>query len=144
MLCDPSMTQRERVLFARWLRVKHLPPIGYMRNRYRTGFVLDPGTAPLLRQAWERVLAGEPVDAVHRYLNDEIGFRTPIRGRIGGKPIARGAFYRMLRDPFYAGRIRTPDGIVEGEHEPIVTGDQFTTVQSLLTARRRNPSTRTT
>ena len=142
MLYDSPTTDRERVLLARWLRVKHLPPVGYIHNRYGTAFMLDPATAPLLRQAWERVLAGVAVDQVHRELNDELEFRTPRRGQTGGRPLARGAFYRMLRDPFYSGKIRSHLGTVEGEQEALVTDEQFGAVQEMLTRRRKSKTKR--
>lgn len=133
-----DLTPRQQMLLANWLRLKHLPPPGYVHDPTRTRFVLDADTAPLLRRAWERVIEGVPVDQVLALLNDELGYRTVVRGRTGGKPLSRTVFYRILRDPFYSGRIRSRFGLVDGEHEAIVTVAEFEIVQEMLTKRRRN------
>lgn len=132
-----DLTPREQTLLANWLRLKHLPPPGYMHSPTRMRFLLDPQTAPLLRRAWERVLDGVPVDDVLLILNDELGFRTVVRGKTGGKPLSRAVFYRILRDPFYSGRIRSRFGLVDGEHEAMVSVEEFETVQRMLASRRR-------
>lgn len=138
-MIETQLSERQKALIANWLRRKHLPPLGYTFDRTRTYFVLDPEVAPLIRQAFERVLEGiMPVEVLRR-LNEELGFRTPLRGVTGGKPLARGAFYRILHDPFYTGRIRSRFGIVAGEHEAIVCEGEYSQVQELLGTRGRRP-----
>lgn len=137
-----DLTPRQQMLLANWLRRQHLPPPGYVHTPNRMSFVLDPATAPLLRAAWERVLDGVPVDQVLALLNEELGFRTILRGRTGGKPLSRTVFYRILRDPFYCGKIQSRFGLVDGEHEPIVTLAEFEIVQEMLAKRRRNNGSR--
>jgi len=86
---------------------------------------------------------GIPIDQVRVIANEEMGVRTPIRGKLGGKPLARGAFYKMLRDLFYAGAVRIGGELSRGFHEPMVSIEEFMKVQELMQKRRRNRSSGT-
>lgn len=121
-----------------WLRMHHLPPMGWMSDFKAYKMVPDPILFPQLRKIWELVLQGIPIDRVRVIANEEMKIRTPIRGRLGGKPIQRCAFYKMLADPFYAGTVRFRDEFVRGLHEPMVSIEEFMKVQGLLQNRRRN------
>ena len=71
---------------------------------------------------------------------DEWGFRTPIRKRIGGSPLAMSSIYNILNNPFYAGIIVWDGKTFPGRHEPVVSIDQFQMVQKLLNCPgRRKP-----
>lgn len=54
--------------------------------------------------------------------------------RWGGKPLARGALYHMLRNPIYCGRIVHKDQHYPGEHEAIIDEALWEEVQSRLAA----------
>jgi|GEM_PF-2416185 len=121
-----------------WLRMHHLPPMGWVSDFKAYKMIPDPVLFPQLRRVWELVLEGIPIDRVRVIANGEIGVRTPVRGRLGGKPIQRCAFYKMLANPFYAGTVRFRDEFVRGLHEPMVSIEEFAKVQDLLQTRRRN------
>ncbi len=121
-----------------WLRMHHLPPMGWVSDFKAYKMISDPILFPQLRKVWELVLDGVPIDRVRVIANEEMGVRTPVRGRLGGKPIQRCAFYKMLRDPFYAGAVQVQGELSRGLHEPMVTVEEFMRVQELLQARRRN------
>lgn len=139
-----ELSANQQARLANWFRLKRLPPLGYVHDKKRTRFLPDPTIAPLVRQAFERVLDGVMPVEVLRRLNDELGFRTPRRGRLGGRPLARGAFYRMLHDPFYAGKIRSDFGIIPGEHEAILSDLEYQKVQATLGNRGRRSLRRQT
>ena len=56
--------------------------------------------------------------------------------RWGGKPLARGALYRMLQNPIYRGRIAHKDKSYPGEHEAIVPKGLWDKVQQRLFENR--------
>ncbi len=123
-------------------RLHHLPPLGYVSDIMHWKFLLDSARAPLIRETWKLAAAGTPIDDLLRFLNDDRQFRTPPRGRLGGKPLRRSALYKLLTDPFYAGYIRDDDRLARGYHEPLVSEDDFFAVQHLLEQRRRNRGSR--
>jgi len=51
---------------------------------------------------------------------------------IGGKPIARASLSRLLRNPVYIGKIRQGGQLHQGEHEPILSEEDWTAVQVWL------------
>src|SRR5262245_3285722 len=64
------------------------PPPGYLGDRETKTVINDPLRFPLIRRAWDLVLAGShrPSQALH-VLNDEWGFRTRKTKRQGGRPL---------------------------------------------------------
>jgi len=52
-----------------------------------------------------------------------------------GKPIDKGALYKILNNPMYLGQIRHKGVAHSGEHEPIVTLAQWDTVQAALASK---------
>jgi len=72
---------------------------------------------------------------VLRLANHELGFRTRQTKRMGDKPLARSAIYKLFADPFYYGWFEYPRGSgtwYKGGHEPMVTEEEFNRVQVLL------------
>lgn len=118
-------------------------PIGYLNNKHedkgsRT-IRKDPVRFPIVRQLWDMMLTG--AHSPHRILEfatHELGFRTPMRKRIGGKPLARSAIYKLFTNPFYYGWFEYREQMYKGKHEPMITEPEFWHVQKLL-ARRGRP-----
>jgi site-specific DNA recombinase len=108
-------------------------PLGYLNDPATKTIVKDPVHFPLIRQMFDLLLtAGHSPREIAIIARDEWGFRTPKRKRIGGVPVALSSVYRMLTNPFYAGTLIWDGQVYVGQHEPVITQDEFTRVRQLL------------
>jgi site-specific DNA recombinase len=112
-------------------------PFGWRRGEDRGRFILDPVAAPLVRDAAERVLAGESVLAVTRAWK-AAGVVSPR-----GTPWTDPGLRRLLRSPILAGYLTYKDGLVPGEdgaplrpHEPLVDDVTYARLQEELKLRK--------
>ena len=114
-----------------WL--PNLAPLGY-RNDRETGTVIrDDGRFLLLRRAWELLLTRtHSISRIRKMLNEEWGFRTPVRPKTGGRPIAQSTLYKMFGNPFYAGILDWYGEWRPGKHEAMVTLEEFRRAQEIL------------
>lgn len=118
-------------------------PLGYRNDPVTRTIVKDQDRFHLIRRMFEEILAGTPVSRVRKMANDEWNFRTPVRKRLGGKPITLSWVYKVLRNPFYAGLIPWNGKIYPGAHEPLVTMDEFERAQALIQKRgKAKPKTK--
>lgn len=131
------VTDPQVVMEMIYARLHHLPPLGYRIDLRTWSFVADEEVATNMKQAWEQILSGKRINLVVREMNEH-GFRTPVRGRTGGKPLHRSTLYDILRDPFYAGYIRAGEKLCKGLHKPLVTQEEFLKTQFLLEERRKH------
>lgn len=113
-----------------------IPAFGY--NIFDKKYVINPDTAPIVRQIYADYLNGMGALQIAHKLND-MGIRT-TRGNLWEN---RTVDY-VLRNPVYIGKIRwNPNGrtrrnyddpnimIVDGQHEPIIDEDSFNKVQAV-------------
>lgn len=113
-----------------------IPAFGY--NIVDKKYVINPDTAPIVRQIYADYLNGMGALQIAHKLND-MGIRT-TRGNLWEN---RTVDY-VLRNPVYIGKIRwNPNGrtrrnyddpnimIVDGQHEPIIDEDCFNKVQAV-------------
>jgi DNA invertase Pin-like site-specific DNA recombinase/predicted metal-binding protein len=128
--------------------------MGYLPNGAKPGYMNDPYAEkgnkrikndperfPIIKEAWRMMLTGyyTPPEILKK-INNELGYRTPRRKTIGGKPMARSQLYQVFSDPFYYGTFEFPLGSgnwKEGKHEPMVTEEEFWRVQQLLGRKER-------
>lgn len=108
---------------------------GYAAERDSDGKITrrvpHPDEAPLVREAVERVLAGESLYAVRNDWTAR-GIRTRA-----GRPWSPQSFREMLQRPTYAA-LRVHNGeTTPGTWEPIITPDQHYRLVSLLTSATR-------
>ncbi len=105
-------------------------PLGY-RNCKETGeIILDEDGAIAIRKTYAWFLGGETnIAELHRRLRDELCYKTPEKGRVGGKSLSRTQVYRILCNPFYAGYIEWNGELSQGAHVPIVSRLDFEKVQ---------------
>ena len=112
----------------------NLAPIGYANKRDENNrpIVLFDRNAPLVKEAFELFATGQyPIDIVRKMFNEK------------GLKITRNAFWSMLRNPFYVGKIVIPaykdeeTTIVQGKHEPLISMDVFNDVQDVLLGRKK-------
>lgn len=118
---------------------------GYMNDKYaekgNKTILPDPERFPMIRQVFDLMLTGTyTVMQIWRILNEELGYRTPVHKRIGGKPMTRSQLYKTLTDPFYYGLFEYPIGSgnwYEGQHKPMITKQEHDRIQVLLGRRGR-------
>lgn len=120
-------------------RWPHAAPIGYRNGRGPSGektIELDETVAPVLRDAFERAARGESPAEILAALE-----ARGLRGR-NGKRIRPQELRKILRSPFYAGRVRSDrHGFeVEGRHEALVTHDLWLSVRARLDGRAPAPA----
>jgi site-specific DNA recombinase len=118
---------------------------GYMNDQYaekgNKRIKSDPERFPIIKEAWRMMLTGDytPPEILKK-INNELGYRTPRRKSLGGKPMARSQLYQMFGDAFYYGRFEFPVGSgnwFDGKHEPMVTEEEYWIVQQLLGRKER-------
>lgn len=115
-------------------------PLGYLNHTDpKTGaniIVKDPDRFHLVHRLWETMLAGHHrPSAIVQMAGTEWGLQTRQTRRGGGRPINRSAIYKIFSNPFYCGQLEYPAGSGtwhQGKHEPMVTREEFETVQRLL------------
>ncbi len=119
-------------------------PLGYqnhLNGDSRKTVVRDPKRFDLVRRCWDLMLTGKHTPAeIRQIANAAWGFRT---GR--GTPMARSTIYNLFSNPFYHGVYEYPKGSDAwhtGRHTPMVTEEEFDTVQRLLSRSRKMPKNR--
>lgn len=108
-------------------------PLGYLNERNTKTIVLDPTTAPVVRELFELALTGcYSIRRLADIARTDLQFRTPQKRRHGGKPLGTSAIHHMLTNKFYAGLIPWNGQVYVGQHTPLVTVGEFDQIQSLL------------
>jgi hypothetical protein len=106
-------------------------PVGYYHDRKHKVVVRDPVLFPMLQRAFKSVAAGLQDMRMLVGLVNSAGFRTK-----SGKPMDVQYMKKILRNPYYAGKIvNTLDKdrpLKNGIHEPMVTMDEFEKIQATL------------
>ena len=112
----------------------------YYDDLYTHTIVKDDERFNLIRKAWDLMLTGNyTVPQIWNKLNNEWGFRTFQKKRIGGKPLALSGLYKVFTNVFYAGTILHKGQTYEGKHEPMITFQEYDKVQIILgRAGKRN------
>ncbi len=108
-------------------------PLGYLNCPVTRTILPDPDHFPLVRRIFELFLSGAfSPRQIALMARDEWGFLTPRKKHSGGKPLVLATIYKMLGNPFYSGSILWKGQIYPGQHQPLVTPDEFDRVQQLL------------
>ena len=95
--------------------------------------VPDEQRFPLIRKGWEMMLTGAYTPGhVIKILNEVWGYRTRKTEKTGGTPLSRSCAYELFSNPFYAGYLLYKGQLVRGNHQPMVTEEEFNRVQSLI------------
>ena len=114
-----------------------VPPPGYMSDKRKEKgekeIIKDPLRFPLIEKAWDLMLTGNvsPPEILKK-LNEEWGYRTTQRKKIGNKPLSRSTIYQIFTNPFYYGWFEYQNQLWEGAHKPMITEEEFDRVQVLL------------
>ncbi len=113
---------------------------GYMNDKYadkgNKTIKSDPERFPIIRKVWDHfIYQGYSIPKILKMMNDEWGYRSPVKRSIGGKPMCRSQLYLILRDPFYYGYFEYPTHSGKwhkGSHEKMITEEEFNRAQVIL------------
>lgn len=93
----------------------------------------DPERFDIVRRMFDLMLTGSYTPPkILDIANNEWGYITPKKRKIGGGPLGRSSIYLMFTNPFYAGIILHKGNEYPGKHEAMITPDEFDQVQILL------------
>jgi hypothetical protein len=101
----------------------------------------DPKRFAAIRRCWDLMLTGKHTPAeIRQIANTAWGFKT-----IKGTPLGRSTIYSIFGNPCYHGVFEYPKGTdawYTGRHTPMVTEEEFNTVQRLLSRAKKLPRNR--
>jgi DNA invertase Pin-like site-specific DNA recombinase len=114
------------------------PPLGF--DPVDRKLVINDAEAETVRHIYRQYLKLGSVRALGNALNAQ-GIVSKVRKSrcvrmLGGRPLARGALYRILQNRIYLGEIVHQGSSYAGQHEAIIDADLWSQVQTLLTAHR--------
>lgn len=122
-----------------------LAPTGYLNELSTHTIIPDPDRFHLIRKCWDLLLTGaySPSQILDK-LNNEWGFTTFKRKRIGGKPLALSGMYKIFSNQFYAGLILHKGQLRQGKHKAMVTLAEYDKAQEILGRKGKSrPKTQT-
>lgn len=118
-------------------------PQGYLNDVINKTITTDPERFTLIKKIWDLMLTGShPPSKILSIVNNEWNYRTKKTKRVGGKPMSQSELYRIFNDPFYYGHFKYNGKISKGNHEPMITIEEFDRVQELL-GRKDKPQQKT-
>lgn len=98
----------------------------------------DPERFDMVKRMWTMMLSGTySAPQIRKIANEVWGFKTKVihkrnSVRAGNRPMGPNQIYRIFNNLFYAGWLVHENETSKGNHEPMVTLDQFDYVQMLL------------
>jgi DNA invertase Pin-like site-specific DNA recombinase len=106
--------------------------IGYKNRRTQknTAREVDPFAAGILAEIFRKIEMGNSPIEVFRWARER-GLQNTR-----GNPIGKSAFYDIIRDPFYIGKMKWCGEIHEGSHAPIISRARFYRVQEILDGKK--------
>jgi len=112
----------------------HKPPIGFLNNKHQLPNLepihKDPDRFAIVKQLFETYIQKRiTVRAIYE-LADALGLKTR-----SGRRITESQCHLMLRNPFYYGYFKWKGEIYKGNHEPMISKQQFDAVQAILNGR---------
>lgn len=105
-------------------------PVGYRNDANSKTILPDGENFDTIRRLFALAHdGGYSIPQLATLLREDWGFRTPIRKRVGGRPLSVSSVYSLLANPFYAGYIRWNGILYEGKQTPMLSWDEFQALQ---------------
>ncbi len=110
-----------------------IAPQGYLNELSNHTIIKDTERFNLIRKVWDLMLTGNyTVPQLLIKLNDEWGYKTPLKKRLGGKPLTISGLYKVFTNLFYTGIILHKDQTYPGKHDQMITLEEYDQVQLIL------------
>ncbi len=118
----------------------NIPPIGYLNSKtHEKGsetILTDHARFPIIRKMWDLMLTGSYTPPkILDIATEEWKLTTPTRKRLGGKPLSLSYTYRLFTNPFFTGNFLYNGKLFKGNHEAMISMDEFEKVQIILGSR---------
>ena len=114
-------------------------PIGYLNNKLEHTIYPDPDRFHLVRKMWDMMLTGNiSPPKIAAIANEQWGFTTVKSKRSGGGPLALSVLYKTFTSIFYTGQFQWGGKIYKGNHQPMITLEEYDKVQEFL-GRKNKP-----
>ena len=118
---------------------------GYYNDKYgekgEKEILPDQIRFPLIKKVFKTILSRTHSPAqVLEMLNNDWGYTSGKRKRLGRKPMRKSQFYKMLSDPFYYGYFKFGGEIYKGKHEAMISKEEYENIQSLLGRNQSSPN----
>lgn len=113
-------------------------PHGYLNDKLEKNVVVDVERFHMVRKMWELMLTGTySVSQICDVANDEWGFKTIQKKKVGGGKLAVSSLYLIFTNHFYYGWSQCGENGNIGNHQAMVTEGEFEKVQQILRRRGR-------
>ena len=109
-------------------------PFGYKTNKNTKEFELDPITAPIAKEIFERYAKGETVAQITKSLNKR-GFKT-----VKGNDFNKNSLHRMLKNKKYIGVYVYKGEVMPKPIPRIISDELFKEVQEILEKNKKAPA----
>ncbi len=110
-----------------------LAPLGYVNNQSEHNIILDPERFDMIRKMWDMMLTGNFTPGrIRTIANKNWGFRTPKRKKYGDVEMSNSVIYKMFGNIFYTGMFQWSGKLYQGNHQPMITLEEYDRVQFLL------------
>ena len=110
------------------------PPFGYRLSEGK--LIDDPDEQFIVKTIFDLYLSGETMDSICYSLNRQGNLTRK------GNPWNKYNMRNVLHNPVYAGYMRWEDILIRHDATPVVTAEEFNTVQDLMSRKVRDPSKR--
>jgi len=121
-------------------------PLGYLNTKNfeekgQNKILIDTERFDIVKQMWQMMLTGNYTPPqILKVANGDWKLKSrPTKKNPNGKPLCRSAIYRIFTNPFYYGYFEygRPKQLYKGNHEPMITEEDFDIVQKLLGRKGR-------
>lgn len=103
----------------------------------------DPERYDMVKRMWKMFLyENYSPGQIRKIANKDWGYMLRETPKTGGKPIGTSTIYRIFTNPFYAGYMRHKGELIEGNHNRMITMEEFDYAQKLLGAKGKPRKTK--
>ncbi len=115
----------------------HVAPYGYINNRLEKTIEKDPERFEMIRKMWDLLLTGEySMKKICDIANNDWGYRSRKN-----RPMTTGSIHALFNKPFYYGYIKSGENSGWGNHQPMITYEEFHKAQEIMKAKGRKAHT---
>jgi len=112
-------------------------PLGYLNTKFAAhgtnSIIEDPERWHIVRKGFDLLLSRKyNTPEIAEILRNEYGLRSRPAGKKSGVPLNKSVLYNIFTNPFYSGSFYYNGKLYKGNHKPMVTVEEFDTVQEIL------------